>query len=1479
MHLYAVQGTKTDFFSNDTLTNKMVVSNIGLLTAVQDQEFTIGLGTFDSTQRVPIRKFAAAKNKSVFYIYNNTVVLAGTTDNNGKLKVTLTEPGEYLFYSQSGDVQTAPAACIVRVLEKKLLIDTLQLSLSEAGENLLTDFSSEKTEYTITVPDKANSLYGRVGVNAESGTLNWYPEYSVDGTSWSVANRNDASELDGSTATSFALASNASTIKIYVNDESLQSAKNAPISREYIIKILRQVQLTGLETSGTTLSDADFTTGKLDVYVAHSAATATLTPTAVEGDTILVNGESATSGQPVTVNLDESGTTAVSIAVHREGDSYVASNYTVTFHAASSDATPVFRENLSTELTEYLVGDGNNYVKPMTVYADANGEVSYQWYSNTVPSTEGGTAIEGAATHTFSPPTDTSGELYYYCVATNGNTTTASNVAHIRIHERSTLKWEMNIPALPTDKADLFGEHTQGFYYQKGDTAVTPLTVSLELPESLSNQAEVKWYNWSTPGVSGANTTAPSYTPDTGVAYGGKEWRCSAHLSLGFADRDISIDTVSGVYIYVDRGVSTPSESETAAAWTGSGTKASPWELASQADLVKLAEFVSHGYDFTGAYFLMVNDIALDSTWTSIGTGDDGSKGADWAPFSGALDGGNHTLSYTENTDQPLFKYVREATVQNLTIHAPHIKNYGLVSNYTIDYGDDGVYSVGTGGSYAPGCPDTIDIINVTIKTGSVIEKSGFIGGFASGGNTVNILNCTVENNVKIGWNGTAPIDAANIGSFAGWFNGTMANCVSYADVYGSSFVGGLAGQKGQSMGQYEFTNCAFLGTVTATGRCAGGIAGGGYTAGSAPNTPGATIRNCYVSGSITGSDYVGGIYGGEVSQIQAWGKSYIRNNCFYGTVQATAEDGYAGGIIGRMNSLNANNVVENNYYVADCGAENGIGFIRYLDTSAAVSTPGSTTVFNTGSKLPGIMGVSKEDMNRTDNPLGEDAAKLTDSKPLEKFKDGTVAQLLNEPASSLRNWTVGESGPIHSKEPVIYKLNISGDYKTSYTLGEELDLSGAIFTATRSDGITSNVALDEIEVSGYDKNTRSVQTLTAKYGLVSCEFTVTVLKAEAGGTPNTIKVYFTLLGDKIHDTNAGVHTLNRGNLETWISRTAYNVNLNATVKDVFEYALTENHMTWSNPTGNYVESITANSVELAEFTNGELTGWMYTLNGHHSELGVAEQFLEDGDVIVFHYTDDYTAEEGSQNRGGGIAIPETAMDKVEKLIEAIGTVTKDNGDAIKTAREAYDALSAAQKKLVSNYGVLVEAEAKYAELIDQKELAFTDVSEAAYYYEAVKWAVEQGITNGTSETTFSPDASCTRAQMVTFLWRAAGSPEATLTTHTFTDVDEDVYYYEALLWAIETGLTNGTSATTFIPDAVCTRGQMATFLYRNEKSPAVDSQHPFTDVKETAYYNDAVTWAANEGITVGTAPNTFSPDAVCTRGQMVTFLFRYLAE
>ena len=172
-------------------------------------------------------------------------------------------------------------------------------------------------------------------------------------------------------------------------------------------------------------------------------------------------------------------------------------------------------------------------------------------------------------------------------------------------------------------------------------------------------------------------------------------------------------------------------------------------------------------------------------------------------------------------------------------------------------------------------------------------------------------------------------------------------------------------------------------------------------------------------------------------------------------------------------------------------------------------------------------------------------------------------------------------------------------------------------------------------------------------------------------------------------------------------------------------------------------------------------------------------------------------------------------------------------------------------------------------------ENPFTDVPSGAYYEDAVVWAVKKGITSGTSATTFNPDGSCTRAQAVTFLWRAAGSPEPKSAAMPFTDVPAGSYFEKAVLWAVENGITKGTSDTTFSPDASCTRAQIVTFLWRAGGSPSVSGNSAFSDVAADAYYAAAVAWAEKNGVTGGIGGGLFGSDNTCTRAQIVTFLHR----
>ena len=171
----------------------------------------------------------------------------------------------------------------------------------------------------------------------------------------------------------------------------------------------------------------------------------------------------------------------------------------------------------------------------------------------------------------------------------------------------------------------------------------------------------------------------------------------------------------------------------------------------------------------------------------------------------------------------------------------------------------------------------------------------------------------------------------------------------------------------------------------------------------------------------------------------------------------------------------------------------------------------------------------------------------------------------------------------------------------------------------------------------------------------------------------------------------------------------------------------------------------------------------------------------------------------------------------------------------------------------------------------------FTDVTDpSTFFFTPVYWAVDRGITSGTSPTTFSPYSPCTRAQVVTFLWRAAGSPKVTGVVNPFGDVKAGAYYYDAVLWAVDKGVTTGTSPSTFSPEATCTRGQVVTFLWRNAGSPAPKTgKNPFADVNGKDYFCSAVLWAVEKGVTNGTSATAFSPNSQCQRSHVVTFLYR----
>ena len=269
------------------------------------------------------------------------------------------------------------------------------------------------------------------------------------------------------------------------------------------------------------------------------------------------------------------------------------------------------------------------------------------------------------------------------------------------------------------------------------------------------------------------------------------------------------------------------------------------------------------------------------------------------------------------------------------------------------------------------------------------------------------------------------------------------------------------------------------------------------------------------------------------------------------------------------------------------------------------------------------------------------------------------------------------------------------------------------------------------------------------------------------------------------------------------------------------------------------------------------------------------------GEVELYHksssgggWYDSYYTIKATAGAGGSIS--PTGSVSVREGRDQTFTITPDKSYAVSNVKIDGKSIGAVKSYTFENVRRTHTIEVIFMKANGNPQTGvFVDVATGSYYEDAVDWAVENGITKGTDDTHFSPDGICTRAQAVTFLWRAAGSPKPETRTMPFTDVPAGSYYYDAVLWAVENDITKGTSDTTFSPNMTCTRAQIVAFLWRSEKSPAAGTANPFADVKSTAYYADAVLWAVKENITRGTTNTTFSPDADCTRSQIVTFLWR----
>ena len=429
--------------------------------------------------------------------------------------------------------------------------------------------------------------------------------------------------------------------------------------------------------------------------------------------------------------------------------------------------------------------------------------------------------------------------------------------------------------------------------------------------------------------------------------------------------------------------------------------------------------------------------------------------------------------------------------------------------------------------------------------------------------------------------------------------------------------------------------------------------------------------------------------------------------------------------------------------------------------------------------------------------------------------------------------------------------LTLTGGTTVVYGQTLQLGTSGGSGTGTVTYAVTNGTGEATIDATGKMTPVKvgTVKVTATKAGdasynsITSAEVEIHITRATPTGAPKYTAI--TTSGKTLADaglTTAG-STLNpnAGTL-VWVD------NAGAVLSDTTAVAANTTYKWLFTPTDANYTTLTG-SIELYHKSSSGGGGWYYT-----------------------YYTIKATA-------GTNGSISPSGWTSVRDGRDQTFTITPDKGYAVAKVLVDGKSVGAVKSYTFKNVTKDHTIEAIFMKSNGNPQTGvFVDVAEGSYYEEAIDWAVEKGITNGVSSNMFAPNDPCTRAQIVTFLWRAAGSP-APKSMSSFTDVPADAFYAKAVAWAVENGITSGTGESKFSPNATCTRAQAVTFLYRASGSPAVSGSAEFSDVATNAYYADAVAWAAKKGITTGIGGGLFGSDNDCTRGQIVTFLWRAMAE
>ena len=806
---------------------------------------------------------------------------------------------------------------------------------------------------------------------------------------------------------------------------------------------------------------------------------------------------------------------------------------------------------------------------------------------------------------------------------------------------------------------------------------------------------------------------------------------------------------------------------ESVAAWDGSiatafaggsGTGNDPYQIADGAQLAYLANSVNGGESYADTYFVLTANIDLgNKDWTPIANSfsDALLGGSDYRVFAGNFDGNGYTISNVSIGS--------EAAPLEADVFGFFGATEGKISNLNLD---------------------TVSIHGIA-KVASIGAVVGFAGGLvgSSGGS---IENCHVTG-LTMDMSAPSNVYAAAywVGGLVGALDGTqLINECSVSggitEKAGKGSIGGLIGELGKAAKiTYSRSNV----TVNVKADSRGGANVGGFIGKGNGKTDAETIiRNCYATGNVTGGAYTGGFAGG------LWGLN-IKNCYASGNVSQAAA---------AMASFVGTDASDSNYYgsITNCfttGIVTGSSPFRYAfaEQSSATKRSEITNCYFAVENL----GIKNQNESATE-------------KPQDEMKNEAFAAALNGSDDS-NGWSFVNGQVLCGAEPADYsavevaKAAIPTDL-TVYTDESVAALNTAV------DGVVRGKAF--VSQANVDAMAQAIKDAIAALQYKGADYT------------------------KVDEAIAKANALNKDNYKDFSG-------VEAAVKAVVrDKNITEQSEV--DAMAKAIEDAIA-ALEQKPSSGGDSNAPTYAIEVdkdiRNGEVTANRRYAERGDTVTITVTPDkgYT---------------------LETL-----TVTDKNGKEVKLTEKngKYTFTMPASKVTVT------------VTFMDDNTMLnfFVDVKASDYYYDAVLWAAQNGITSGTDAEHFSPNQPCTRAQIVTFLWRAAGSPEPKAMS-SFSDVSADSYYAKAVAWAVENGITTGTGDGKFSPDATCTRAQSVTFLFR-AIGKLVDSKAEFSDVLTDSYYANAVAWAVENGVTNGIGNGLFGPDNSCTRAQIVTFLYR----